>query len=397
MPRARRSNLSHRTRNASNVRNIANQLNTDDQEIAREQRRVSMARLRASQTQEDRQAANETARLTMSNRRANQTTQQRENRNQRVRRSASSVDLNRVAFHYDCTIDYSSHPSVQIGPIEVVCNHCGALKFAGETPGLCCLSGKVKLPPLPLPPEPLHSLLRGETPESRHFLSNTQKYNGCFQMTSFGADIIDERGFNPTFKVISARESNPSFSFYDQKSLILISPSTLQIQGQIHHRIGSLLPLEDAQHKFLQIYFMGNVENQLDQRQTINTAMRRGILRDLQQLLHEHHALLRLFKTALDRMPSDDYKVVIRADKRPAGTHERQFNAPTIDEIAVVIVGENVESRDIVLTRRDSGQLQRISETHRSYDALQYPLMFWQGDDGYYINIKMINPLTGEY
>lgn len=142
---------------------------------------------------------------------------------------------------------------------------------------------------------------------------------------------------------------------------------------------------------------MGNVENQLDQRQTINTAMRRGILRDLQQLLHEHHALVRLFKTALDRMPSDDYKVLIRADKRPAGTHERQFNAPTIDEVAVVIVGENRESRDIVLTRRDSGQLQRISETHRSYDALQYPLMFWQGDDGYYINIKMINPLTGEY
>lgn len=92
MPRARRSNLSHRTRNASRVRNIANQLNTDEQEIAREQRRVSMARLRASQTQEERQAANETAQLTMRNRRANQTTQQRENRNQRVRSSASSVD-----------------------------------------------------------------------------------------------------------------------------------------------------------------------------------------------------------------------------------------------------------------------------------------------------------------
>ncbi|XP_050340837.1 uncharacterized protein LOC126767347 [Bactrocera neohumeralis] len=130
------------------------------------------------------------------------------------------------------------------------------------------------------------------------------------------------------------------------------------IQGQIHHRIGSLLPLEDAQHKFLQIYFIGNVEHQLDQRQTINTEMRRGILRDLQQLLHEHHTLVRLFKTALDPMPNDDYKVVIRADKRPAGTHERQFNAPTIDEVAVVIVGES---------------------RHRSYEALQYPLMFWQG------------------
>lgn len=64
--------------------------------------------------------------------------------------------------------------------------------------------------------------------------------------------------------------------------------------------------------------------------------------------------------------------------------------------VAVVIVGENLESRDIVLARRDYCQLQRIYETHRTYDALQYPLMFWQGDDGYYINIKMINSLTGE-
>lgn len=142
---------------------------------------------------------------------------------------------------------------------------------------------------------------------------------------------------------------------------------------------------------------MGNMEEQVDRRQEINAAMKRTILQDLQQLLHEHNALVRLFKSALERMPNDNYKVVIRADKRPSGAHERTFNAPTIDEVAILIVGENLEARDIVLTRRDTGQLQHISETHRSYDTLQYPLMFWQGEDGYYFNIKMINPLNGEY
>ncbi|XP_037953369.1 uncharacterized protein LOC119683647 isoform X2 [Teleopsis dalmanni] len=106
-------------------------------------------------------------------------------------------------------------------------------------------------------------------------------------------------------------------------------------------------------------------------------------------------ALVRLFKTALERMPHDNYKVVIRADKRPAETHERKFNAPTIDKVAILIVGENLNIRDIVLTRRDTGQLQQVCETHRSYDTLQYPLMFWQEDDGYDFNIKMINPLNG--
>ncbi|CAH2084750.1 unnamed protein product [Euphydryas editha] len=83
-----------------------------------------MARLRASQTQDLR----------------------------RSRRNASSVYLNLATFLYECTIDYSLHLIVSIGPIEVVFKHCGALKFAGETPGLCCLNNKVKLPLLTPPP-----------------------------------------------------------------------------------------------------------------------------------------------------------------------------------------------------------------------------------------------------
>ncbi|CAH0404710.1 unnamed protein product [Chilo suppressalis] len=93
-------------------------------------------------------------------------------------------------------------------------------------------------------------------------------------------------------------------------------------------------------------------------------------------------------------MPNDNYKIVIIADKRTSGTHERTFNAQAIDEVAILIVGENLETRDIVFTVRDTGQLQLISETHRSYDTLQYPLMFWQGEDGYYFNIKMKNHTT---
>ncbi|CAH0397640.1 unnamed protein product [Chilo suppressalis] len=99
------------------------------------------------------------------------------------------------------------------------------------------------------------------------------------------------------------------------------------------------------------------MEEQLDRRLAINAGMKRAILQDLQCLLHEHHALVKLFKSALDRMPNDDYKVVIKADKRPSGTHERTFNAPT-DEVAILIVGEQLDKRDIMLTRRDTGQLQ---------------------------------------
>ncbi|GFX17466.1 ATP-dependent DNA helicase [Trichonephila clavipes] len=150
---------------------------------------------------------------------------------------------------------------------------------------------------------------------------------------------------------------------------------TFRVQGQIYHHAGSLLPLPDADHKFLQIYFMANSDEQIEQRCHYNAGTRREIVGALQGLFDQHNELVRLFKTAIQRMPADDYAVVIRADKRPVGQHERQFNAPTIDEVAIVIVGEEFESRDIILHRR-SGDIQRVSETHRSYDGLQYPILF---------------------
>lgn len=93
-------------------------------------------------------------------------------------------------------------------------------------------------------------------------------------------------------------------------------------------------------------------------------------------MLHDNSFLVRSFKTAIDQWPSDDFKVLIRADRRPAGEQERRFNALTVDEVALVIVDNEFQSRgDIVLRQRDE-TLIRVSETHRLYDALQYPLIF---------------------
>lgn len=354
MPPIRRSNLGRRTRRAIISQNV-----------------------RDSQTQEERAEANEWRRAHIAQVRAAQL--------------SPVVDLNRAAFQYDSEIAYKDLRCVDIGSLSAACQHCNALKFRSEPPGLCCAGGKVKLPVLDPPPEPLFSYLHGDTIESRHFLANTQKYNGCFQMTSFGAEVVNQSGYNPSYKVMAShRFQNELFFSYFSKF-----PPNVQIQGQIHHRSGALLPPPNEDHKFLQIYFVGDPAVELDQRCAIFTATKRQIIAELQDLLHEHNELVRLFKTALESMHSDDHKIIIRADKRPAGSHARQFNAPTINEVAVVIVGENVESRDIILKRRDGGQLQRVYETHRSYDALQYPLMFCHGEDGYHFNIKMVNPTTG--
>jgi hypothetical protein len=95
----------------------------------------------------------------------------------------------------------------------------------------------------------------------------------------------------------------------------------LQIQGQIYHRAGSLLPMPDSDYKFLQIYFMGNSQQEINLRCAHNNSVKRSIVEQLQNLFHEHNQLIILFKSAMDMMPSDDHKIVIRADKTPVGQH----------------------------------------------------------------------------
>lgn len=114
-----------------------------------------MVQLRASQSQKQSEAARETARFPVGirNHRVNLRDQKLYNF-RRTRRNLSSTNVNRIGFQYDCNTDYCLHIGVRIGPMDAVCEYCGALKFSGETPGLCYLIGKVELslltPPLEL-------------------------------------------------------------------------------------------------------------------------------------------------------------------------------------------------------------------------------------------------------
>jgi len=59
------------------------------------------------------------------------------------------------------------------------------------------------------------------------------------------------------------------------------------------------------------------------------------------------------------------------------------------------MVGDAFKRRDIRIKRTDN-TVHTIEVSHRSYDALQYPLIFWEGGDEYHLNIKQKNPATGK-
>lgn len=256
MPPVRRRNIGASNHNA---RRMA------ERDEVNEQLRARMSQQRSTQSQERRNQIRSQHNRELHSRQINA--------NRRVSRRSMNVSLERAAFQYDSNIDYSGLPCMQIGEMNVICEYCNAMKFRTETPGLCCASGKVKLPSLPDPPETLRALLYDDIPEGRLFLRDPQKYNGCFQMTSFGANIDKDRGFNPTFKVTSTC-TTPYWIDQDHSFNLHLSLS-FKIHGQIYHRVGSLLPLPNDDYKFLQIFFVGDFDQEATRRCALFNALNR--------------------------------------------------------------------------------------------------------------------------
>ncbi|GFW18249.1 ATP-dependent DNA helicase [Trichonephila clavipes] len=161
-------------------------------------------------------------------------------------------------------------------------------------------------------------------------------------MTSFGVDkMIRMPGISPTFAV----------------------------QGQIYHQTKSLFPEGNDPHKFLQVYFMDHEQNEVNRRCQYIEGVERETVLKIHQMLHSHNVLLKVFKSAIDNWPSDNYKVVIHADRTPRGEYGRRYNAPMVNEVAVLVTGEPCSPREIALRAHDN-TLQCIADTHKFYDAL---------------------------
>lgn len=199
-----------RSRIVSQRQKMARRNETEEEREARlALLRENSQRSRDNQTEEQRENVRETDRIRQRKRRERETGAQADERNEQNRermsnlrlgeqveaqllettvdavreRRRGSYSLEHEAFHYDPTKDYNEHSSVVIGRMVKVCNFCKAKKFKGETPSVCCSSGKIRLPALNVPPPEFFEYMNGETPKSKYFLQKIRRYNACFQMT----------------------------------------------------------------------------------------------------------------------------------------------------------------------------------------------------------------------
>ncbi|XP_052619576.1 uncharacterized protein LOC111881827 [Lactuca sativa] len=275
--------------------------------------------------------------------------------------------------------DYLDH-----GDQIVICQICHAKLWKDESLrgkkngntsySLCCGYGKVELPPLKEAPSSYKNLYRSIDSKSKHFMKNIRRYNSMFSFTSMGGKVDS-----------SINTGNAPYIF--------------RLSGKNYHSMGSLLPTGGSRPKFYQLYIY-DTENEISNRSTSISGPKSGstsssisydlqIIEFLKVMLDSNNALVKSYRMVRDSLhenPGANLKLRLIGKREQDG---RTYNLPTSFEVAALIVGDicdSIEKRDIIVETA-FGLLKRISELHPSYLALQYPLLFPYGDDGYRVDI----------
>jgi hypothetical protein len=231
----------------------------------------------------------------------------------------------------------------------------------------CCRGGKVVIPPFAPRPEPLASLARYDgDASSKKFLRSIRQYNCLFAFTSMGANI--------------------DHSVNDGRG-----PPVFKISGQIHHRIGSLLPPDGGRPKFIQLYIYdtaNEIQNRIKSLQFDDIEandLDPAVVDSLRAMLDTHNPLAQQFRMARDRLAYEETEDFVVRIVGPRDGDPPQYSLPTTNQLAMLVVGDfscDTFERDIIIQKK-SGELQQISALHPAFMPLQYPLLFPFGERGF--------------
>ncbi|CAN1837200.1 ATP-dependent DNA helicase PIF1 [Linum perenne] len=100
---------------------------------------------------------------------------------------------------------------------------------------------------------------------------------------------------------------------------------------------------------------------------------------------------VKVFRYARDRLNAggvENVKLKLQANRI---SYRREYDLPTMDELAILIVdetGDDTYQPDIIIQHL-SNEMERVSFSHPSLMALQYPILFPHGEDGWHANIML--------
>ena len=136
------------------------------------------------------------------------------------------------------------------------------------------MEGKIALPLLEPPPEPLQTLLSSTSAVSARFRDDIWKYNRAFAFTSLG--VTEDHSVN------RGR-----------------GPPVFRISGELHHWSGALTPPPGRSARYAQLYIY-EPQAALEDRVRQNNDLNPQLLSALQAMLNDHHHYVPLFKHAFE-------------------------------------------------------------------------------------------------
>ncbi|CAG8675461.1 7977_t:CDS:2, partial [Cetraspora pellucida] len=157
-------------------------------------------------------------------------------------------------------IDESTIIPFDLGSL-IICVHCEAKKFKGESSGFCCNNKNVKLADTESPIA-LQNLFVRMNKIGYDLRNNIQAYNRLFAFTSMGVHLDQ----------CLANGKNGVYTF--------------RTQGSIYYAIGSLLPPVEDSPKYLQLYIY-DTEHEVNNHLQIMPNLRRDTIELIKNVLNE--------------------------------------------------------------------------------------------------------------
>ncbi|EKM75762.1 hypothetical protein AGABI1DRAFT_131993 [Agaricus bisporus var. burnettii JB137-S8] len=280
-----------------------------------------------------------------------------------------------VAWRSTTSMSINSH---SIGLFSFCCRACHALHWKDEEASrqpalhtflLCCHHGKVMLPFLQQPPEPLYDFYIGNTAQARSFQQNLVQYNAALAFTSLGVSPDNAVNLQP-------------------------GPPVFRVHGELMHWSGCLQSDANSAASYAQLYIYDS-QQALMFRMNRNPNLDEMTMAGLQAMMDAYNPYVDLYMRAYEILHDSDAPDYTACLITLPGNDARQNELPTADEVAVILPNSaqqvDSSSRDIILILRhplSSSPLQRISEGHAAYAPTHYVLLFPYGESGWHWDIN---------
>ncbi|KAF6143220.1 hypothetical protein GIB67_035634 [Kingdonia uniflora] len=230
-----------------------------------------------------------------------------------------------------------------LGQMDVVCIHCSALQWKDEQLskssiikplfGQWCLQGKIKVPYLDALPNEFKDLYDDNGLHSRSFGRYIQEYNTANAFKSLRIHMDNQLAHGR-------------------------GPTSFVIHSELHHRIGVLVPNEEHEASYAQLYVY-NPGASLNTHHKRNLHLNKDVLKVIQGTLVRCKLFNEFYRHAYEELQDaagDNVNLNVPAYLHySVSTDHHRYNLPSTNEIVVILPGEGPEissMKNIIVYRK---------------------------------------------